>query len=531
MVVEPGEPGESHPEDEPGPARQETVGKDCSSAEAGDPDGGADRPVAPVGPAGETRPRQAHIGDGGQGHGHRHGGHPVPQGPRAGDRGAGEDRRPDRERDPAVLADPKTRGATRTFDLGEQQPGVLGTQGGRVHGGASIRQSLCPVKYFAAQVGPRRRVPLRGPGGRLRCMALPPDLARTLADEFVHQLPDLDPEETREWQESLDAVAAERGAGRARFLVAKLLERAHELDLGVPSPITTPYINTIPVEDEPEYPGDGDLERRIRRLVRWNAAVMVVKANHVEKGIGGHLSTFASSATLYEVGYNHFFRGRTENHPGDHVYFQGHAAPGMYARAFLERRLDEKDLDRFRFEVGGGLSSYPHPRLMPDFWEFPTVSMGLGPICSIYHARFLRYLEHRGIDNVTDSKVWCFVGDGEVDEPETLGAISLAARENLDNLIWVVNCNLQRLDGPVRGNSKIIQELEAVFRGAGWNVIKVIWGSGWDALLAKDVDGALLNVMNETVDGEYQRYKAEDGAYVRKHFFGKDPRAAALVED
>ena len=362
-------------------------------------------------------------------------------------------------------------------------------------------------------------------------MALPPDLARTLADEFVHQLPDLDPEETREWQESLDAVAAERGAGRARFLVAKLLERAHELDLGVPSPITTPYINTIPVEDEPEYPGDGDLERRIRRLVRWNAAVMVVKANHVEKGIGGHLSTFASSATLYEVGYNHFFRGRTENHPGDHVYFQGHAAPGMYARAFLERRLDEKDLDRFRFEVGGGLSSYPHPRLMPDFWEFPTVSMGLGPICSIYHARFLRYLEHRGIDNVTDSKVWCFVGDGEVDEPETLGAISLAARENLDNLIWVVNCNLQRLDGPVRGNSKIIQELEAVFRGAGWNVIKVIWGSGWDALLAKDVDGALLNVMNETVDGEYQRYKAEDGAYVRKHFFGKDPRAAALVED
>ncbi|HEX2152993.1 MAG TPA: pyruvate dehydrogenase (acetyl-transferring), homodimeric type [Acidimicrobiia bacterium] len=363
-------------------------------------------------------------------------------------------------------------------------------------------------------------------------MALPPDLANTLADEFVHQLPDLDPVETREWQESLDAVVAEHGPIRARYLLSKLLERAHEQEIGVPSPITTPYVNTIPLEDEPEYPGDGDLERRIRRLVRWNAAVMVVKANHQEKGIGGHLSTFASSATLYEVGHNHFFRGRTEDQAGDHVYFQGHAAPGMYARAFLERRLDESHLDRFRFEVGeGGLSSYPHPRLMPAFWEFPTVSMGLGPINSIYHARFNRYLHDRGIDDTSDSWVWCFVGDGEVDEPETLGAISLAARERLGNLIWVVNCNLQRLDGPVRGNGKIIQELEAVFRGAGWNVIKVIWGSGWDDLLGRDVDGALLNVMNETVDGEYQRYKAEDGAFVREHFFGKDPRAAALVED
>ena len=362
-------------------------------------------------------------------------------------------------------------------------------------------------------------------------MALPPDLSRTLVDDFVHQLPDLDPVETREWQESLDEVAKAHGPIRARYILAKLLERANDLDLGVPSPITTPYINTIPAEDEPEYPGDGDLERRIRRLVRWNAAVMVVKANHLEKGIGGHLSTFASSATLYDVGYNHFWRGRTEDHPGDHIYFQGHAAPGMYARAFLERRLDESHLDRFRFEVGGGgLSSYPHPRLMPDFWEFPTVSMGLGPISSIYQARYNKYLHNRGLDT-DDSWVWCFVGDGEVDEPETLGAISLAAREKLGNLIWVVNCNLQRLDGPVRGNGKIIQELEAVFRGAGWNVIKVIWGSGWDELLARDVDGALLNVMNETVDGEYQRYKAEDGAYVREHFFGKDPRAAKLVED
>ncbi len=363
-------------------------------------------------------------------------------------------------------------------------------------------------------------------------MALPPDLARTLADEFVHQLPDLDPVETREWLESLDAVAAEYGPMRARYLLAKLLERAHERDLGVPGPLTTPYINSIPVEDQPDYPGDGEVERRIRRLIRWNAAVMVIKANHREKGIGGHLSTFASSATLYEVGFNHFFRGKDSNNPGDHVYFQGHAAPGIYARAFLERRLEESHLDRFRFEVEeGGLSSYPHPRLMPEFWEFPTVSMGLGPINSIYHARFNKYLHNRGLDDTSDSWVWCFVGDGEIDEPESLGAISLAAREKLGNLIWVVNCNLQRLDGPVRGNGKIIQELEAVFRGAGWNVIKVIWGSGWDDLLARDVNGALVTVMNETVDGEYQRFKAEDGAFVREHFFGKDPAAAELVED
>jgi pyruvate dehydrogenase E1 component len=358
------------------------------------------------------------------------------------------------------------------------------------------------------------------------------EFRRVLPDEFVHQLHDQDPTETSEWLESLDDVVSRQGPIRARFILAKLLERAHQANIGVPHAITTPYVNTIPPEDEPEFPGDGDLERRIRRFIRWNAAVMVVKANHQEKGIGGHLSTYASSATLYEVGFNHFFRGKDNGNPGDHVYFQGHAVPGIYARAFLERRLDETHLDKFRFEIGEkGLSSYPHPRLMPDFWEYPTVSMGLGPINSIYHARFNNYLHNRGLDDTSESKIWCFVGDGEVDEPETLGSISLAAREKLDNLIWVVNCNLQRLDGPVRGNGKIIQELEAVFRGAGWNVIKVIWGSGWDPLLEADHEGALVQVMTDTVDGEYQRYKAADGAFVRENFFGKDPRTLALVKD
>ena len=357
-------------------------------------------------------------------------------------------------------------------------------------------------------------------------------LGEAIGDEFVHQLPDTDPVETREWIESLDAVAEEHGPVRARFLLAKLLERAHKKRLGVPGAVTTPYINTISPEEQPEFPGDEHLERRIRRFIRWNAAVMVVKANHREKGIGGHLSTFASSATLYEIGFNHFFRGRNARGGGDHVYMQGHAAPGIYARAYLEGRFDEKHLDNFRFEIDGdGLSSYPHPRLMPDFWEYPTVSMGLGPINSIYHARFNKYLQNRGLDDTSLSRVWCFIGDGETDEPETLGAISLATREGLDNLIWVVNCNLQRLDGPVRGNSQIISELEAVFRGAGWNVIKVIWGSGWDSLLAQDTEGALVDVMGSTVDGEYQRYKAEDGAYVRDHFFGKDPRTKEMVSD
>lgn len=358
------------------------------------------------------------------------------------------------------------------------------------------------------------------------------DLSRTLDDEYVHQIPDNDPTETQEWLDSLDAVVAEYGPDRARFLVAKLLQRAHETAVGVPGAIRTPYINTIPPEEEAEFPGDEHIERRIRRFIRWNAAVMVVKANHREKGIGGHLSTFASSATLYEIGFNHFFRGHSAEGRGDSVYFQGHAAPGIYARSFLEGRLDEKHLDNFRSEIGShGLSSYPHPRLMPEYWEFPTVSMGIGPINSIYQARFNKYLHNRGLDDTSKSRIWCFIGDGETDEPETLGSISLAAREGLDNLTWVINCNLQRLDGPVRGNGQIISELEAVFRGAGWNVIKVIWGSGWDDLLARDREGALVNVMGSTVDGEYQRYKAEDGGFVREHFFGKDPRTKELVAD
>jgi pyruvate dehydrogenase E1 component len=358
------------------------------------------------------------------------------------------------------------------------------------------------------------------------------DLGRTLGDEYVNQMPDSDPVETKEWIDSLDAVVKEYGPDRAIYLVAKLIERAHESNIGMAGGVTTPHINTIPPEEEPEFPGDEDIERRIRRYIRWNAAVMVVKANHRSKGVGGHLSTFASSATLYEVGFNHFFRGKDAPGGGDHVYMQGHAAPGIYARSFLEGRFDEKHLDNFRFEIGGdGLSSYPHPRLMPEYWEFPTVSMGLGPINSIYHARFNKYLHNRGLDDTSQSRVWCFIGDGEVDEPETLGAISLASREGLDNLTWVVNCNLQRLDGPVRGNGQIITELEAVFRGAGWNVIKVVWGSGWDKLLERDHEGALIKVMSTTVDGEYQRYKTENGAYVREHFFGKDPRTKELVSD
>ncbi len=352
-----------------------------------------------------------------------------------------------------------------------------------------------------------------------------------IGDGYTHQLHDPDPEETQEWLDSLDGVIDLDSKQRAKFLMSKLLERSQERDVGIPVTVSTPYINTIPPEAEPYYPGDEFLEKRIRRFIRWNAAVMVIKANHKADAIGGHLSTFASSALLYEVGFNHFFRGKDDGTPGDAVYFQGHASPGIYARAFLERRLDESDLDRFRREIGGGLSSYPHPRLMPGFWEYPTVSMGLGPINSIYQARFNKYLHNRGIDDTSESRVWCFLGDGECDEPETLGSISLAGRERLDNLTWVVNCNLQRLDGPVRGNGKIIQELEAMFRGAGWNVIKVIWGSNWDPLLARDTEGVLVDKMNRTVDGEYQRYKAEDGAYVREHFFGPDPRLQGLVAD
>jgi pyruvate dehydrogenase E1 component len=353
-------------------------------------------------------------------------------------------------------------------------------------------------------------------------------------DGFVNQLPDTDPSETQEWLDSLDAIIDVHGKTRARFLLSKLLEHARESQVSFPATVSTPYVNTIPRENEPWFPGDSYLEQRVRAYIRWNAAMMVVKANKHAEGIGGHLSTFASSASLYETGFNHFFRGKDDGNAGDHVYFQGHAAPGIYARAFLEGRLTENDLDHFRREIGRegkGLSSYPHPRLMPDFWEFPTVSMGLGPLTALYHARFNRYLHNRRLDDTSQSRVWAFLGDGECDEPETLGSISLASRERLDNLIFVVNCNLQRLDGPVRGNGKVIQELEATFRGAGWNVIKVIWGSKWDDLLAKDKDGVLLNQMNNTVDGEFQRYTVEDGNFIRENFFGPDPRLRSMVSD
>ncbi len=348
----------------------------------------------------------------------------------------------------------------------------------------------------------------------------------------MHQLPDTDPGETEEWLDSLDAVVEVQGKNRARYLLSRLLERARASQVSFPATVSTPYVNSISSEYEPWFPGDEHLERRIRAYIRWNAAVMVVRANTNADGIGGHLSTFASSASLYEIGFNHFFKGKDSGSPGDHVYFQGHAAPGVYARAFIERRLSEDDLNSFRREIGRGgrgLSSYPHPRLMPDFWEFPTVSMGLGPLTALYQARFNRYLLNRKIDDTSASRVWAFLGDGECDEPETLGSISLAAREHLDNLVFVVNCNLQRLDGPVRGNGKIIQELEATFRGAGWNVIKVIWGSKWDDLLARDTSGALLNKMNTTVDGEFQRYTIEDGNYIRENFFGPDPRLREMV--
>jgi pyruvate dehydrogenase E1 component len=356
-----------------------------------------------------------------------------------------------------------------------------------------------------------------------------------ISDGLPSQLPDIDPEETTEWVDSLDGVIDERGAKRARYIMLRLLERARERQVGVPPLTTTDYINTIPPEREPWFPGDEHVERRIRAYIRWNAAMMVHRAQRPEIGVGGHISTYASAASLYEVGFNHFFRGKSHAGGGDQIYFQGHASPGMYARAFMEGRLTEAQLDGFRQELshrglGGGLPSYPHPRLMHDFWEFPTVSMGLGGINAVYQARFNRYLHHRGIKDTSSQRVWAFLGDGEMDEPESIGAIGLAAREELDNLTFVVNCNLQRLDGPVRGNGKVIQELEAFFRGAGWNVIKVIWGREWDPLLAADTDGALVNLMNITPDGDYQTYKAESGAYVREHFFGRDPRTRRMVE-
>jgi pyruvate dehydrogenase E1 component len=354
-----------------------------------------------------------------------------------------------------------------------------------------------------------------------------------ISDGLPSQLPDIDPEETNEWVESLDGVIDERGAKRARYVMLRLLERARERQVGVPPLTSTDYINTIPPEQEPWFPGDEFVERRIRAFIRWNAAMLVHRAQRPEIGVGGHISTYASSASLYEVGMNHFFRGKDHPGGGDHIFFQGHASPGMYARAFLEGRLGEDQLDGFRQELshpGGGLPSYPHPRLMPNFWEFPTVSMGLGPLNAIYQARFNRYLTNRGIKDTSDQRVWAFLGDGEMDEVESLGAIGVAAREELDNLTFVINCNLQRLDGPVRGNGKVIQELESFFRGAGWNVIKVVWGREWDPLLAADHDGALVNLMNVTPDGDYQTYKGEDGAYVRENFFGRDPRTRKLVE-
>ena len=338
--------------------------------------------------------------------------------------------------------------------------------------------------------------------------------------------------EQREWRESLDYVIQQGDRGRVQRLLASLRHHARMNGVALPFSATTAYVNTIRPEEETPLPGSQEIERRIKSLVRWNAMAMVVRANRVSEGIGGHISTYASAATLYEIGFNHFFRGKGRDGDGDIIYFQGHASPGIYARAFLEGRIPVERLDNFRHELrpGGGLSSYPHPWLMPDFWEFPTVSMGLGPIMAIYQARFNRYLEDRGLRKPSSTKVWAFLGDGETDEPEALGAISLAAREKLDNLIFVVNCNLQRLDGPVRGNGQIVQELEALFRGAGWNVIKVLWGSDWDPLLAKDYDGLLARRMREVVDGQYQKYAVESGAYLREHFFGTDPRLLEMVK-
>jgi pyruvate dehydrogenase E1 component len=338
--------------------------------------------------------------------------------------------------------------------------------------------------------------------------------------------------ETREWLDSLDYVIQHGDRDRVTRLLDALRHRARQAGIRVPYSAVTPYVNTIPADEQTPLPGSHEIERRIKSLVRWNALAMVVRANRLSEGIGGHISTYASAATLYEVGFNHFFRGKGKDGDGDIIYFQGHASPGIYARAFLEGRLSAEKLENFRRELrpGGGLSSYPHPWLMPDFWEFPTVSMGLSPIMAIYQARFQRYLEDRGLKKPSSAKIWCFVGDGETDEPESLGAITLAAREKLDNLIFVINCNLQRLDGPVRGNGQIIQELESVFRGAGWNVIKVIWGSDWDPLLANDKDGLLVKRMGEIVDGEYQKYAVESGAYVRQHFWGGDPRLLDMVK-
>ncbi|MDG2288232.1 MAG: pyruvate dehydrogenase (acetyl-transferring), homodimeric type, partial [Woeseiaceae bacterium] len=341
---------------------------------------------------------------------------------------------------------------------------------------------------------------------------------------------DIDPIETTEWLESIDSVLMEHGPERAHFLLNQMIDYSRRSGAYLPYSPNTAYLNTISTARQPEYPGDRALERRIEAYIRWNAMAMVVRANQKSTEYGGHISSYASSATLYEVGFNHFWRADSAKQNGDMIFMQGHSSPGIYARSFLEGRFAEKDLNRFRQEVGGGgLSSYPHPWLMPNYWQFPTVSMGLGPMMAIYQARFMRYMENRGLVPASDRKVWAFLGDGEMDEPESMGAITMPVREGLDNLVFVVNCNLQRLDGPVRGNGKIIQELEAAFGGAGWNVIKGVWGSKWDPLLAKDQSGKLRQLMEETVDGEFQKIKSMDGKYVRDSFFGKHPETAELV--
>ena len=343
---------------------------------------------------------------------------------------------------------------------------------------------------------------------------------------------DIDPLETREWLNSLHAVLQHNGAERASFLIGELTDAAQSAGLGAPFAINTPYVNTLPAERSEHASWDRDTEHRIRSIIRWNAVAIILRANKHSSELGGHIASFQSAATLYDIGFGHFWHAPTDKHGGDLIYIQGHSAPGIYARAFLEGRLTQAQLLNFRQETGGkGLSSYPHPWLMPDFWQFPTVSMGLGPLMAIYQARFLKYLHGRGIADTKPRKVWAFLGDGECDEPESLGAISLAGREHLDNLIFVINCNLQQLDGPVRGNGKIVQELEGLFHGAGWNVIKVLWGSGWDQLFAKDKSGYLRKRMEECVDGEYQDFKSKNGAYVRQQFFNKYPETAALVKD